>query len=327
MQETATLVNATDPELVEEIKAGASAPEGTGLRKRIVLFAPSMWGIYASTIASTAVFGQPTRSRSGPPLTHSELIREVEMLEEMGQKTADPCLRRTSQIHPGIYRGYGADCIPGEKRQRRNPPGQYQCSSSGHSGIQDGTGCRHWNLPGLSGDLSPGGLRHVSYRRSKEGLRLEDLTALDRAQEAGIDDVGIGALFGLYDWRFEVLGLIRHVNHLEAVYKVGPHTICFPRLQRASGMHVRSKWEVSDEDFTRMVAILRLAVPYTGLILTAREPAEIRDEVLEFGVSQIDGGTRIEMKAYAEQEGDSRTWIRNNLRSTTIVPWRRSWTN
>jgi 2-iminoacetate synthase len=116
--------------------------------------------------------------------------------------------------------------------------------------------------------------------------------------------VGIGALFGLYDWRFEVLGLIRHVNHLEAVYKVGPHTISFPRLQRASHARFDPTWEVSDEDFTRMVAILRLAVPYTGLILTAREPAEIRDEVLQFGVSQIDGGTRIEMKAYAQQDGD-----------------------
>jgi 2-iminoacetate synthase len=128
------------------------------------------------------------------------------------------------------------------------------------------------------------------------------ISALDRAQEAGIDDVGIGALFGLYDWRFEVLGLIRHVNHLEAVYNVGPHTISFPRLKRASNVTYDQKWMVSDEEFTRMVAILRLAVPYTGLILTARESASIRDEVLQFGVSQIDGGTRIEMKAYSEGE-------------------------
>ncbi|MCK4748524.1 MAG: [FeFe] hydrogenase H-cluster radical SAM maturase HydG, partial [Bacteroidales bacterium] len=128
------------------------------------------------------------------------------------------------------------------------------------------------------------------------------LSSLDRAQEAGIDDVGIGALFGLYDWRFEVLGLIRHVNHLEAAYRVGPHTISFPRLKKASNVQFDQQWEVSDEDFIRMVAILRLAVPYTGLILTAREPVEIRNEVLEFGVSQIDGGTKIELKAYAEKD-------------------------
>jgi 2-iminoacetate synthase len=128
------------------------------------------------------------------------------------------------------------------------------------------------------------------------------LTALDRAQEAGIDDVGIGALMGLYDWRFEVLGLIRHVNHLEAVYNVGPHTISFPRIQHASSLDIDKSNLVNDSDFTRLVAILRLAVPYTGMILTAREPAYVRDEVLQFGVSQIDGGTNIQMKGSTSQK-------------------------
>ncbi len=100
----------------------------------------------------------------------------------------------------------------------------------------------------------------------------------------GIDDLGIGALLGLYDWRFEVLGLLRHVNHFEAVFNVGPHTISFPRIKDASGMSIDGKWMVSDEDFTRLIAILRLAVPYTGLILTAREPAAIRDEIMKYGV-------------------------------------------
>ena len=128
------------------------------------------------------------------------------------------------------------------------------------------------------------------------------LTALDRAQEAGIDDVGIGALFGLYDWRFEVLGLIRHTNHFEAVYNVGPHTISFPRIQYASELNISKSHLVSDEHFTRLVAILRLAVPYTGLILTAREPGSIRDEIMQFGVSQIDGGTNIELGGYSKKD-------------------------
>jgi 2-iminoacetate synthase len=127
------------------------------------------------------------------------------------------------------------------------------------------------------------------------------LTALDRAQEAGIDDVGIGALFGLYDWRFEVLGLVRHTNHFEAVYNVGPHTISFPRIQYASQLNIDQSHMVSNEEFTRLVAILRLAVPYTGLILTAREPASVRDEIMQFGVSQIDGGTNIEMGGYSKK--------------------------
>jgi 2-iminoacetate synthase len=125
------------------------------------------------------------------------------------------------------------------------------------------------------------------------------LTSLDRAQEAGLDDVGIGALFGLYDWRFDVLGLVRHVNHLEACYNVGPHTISFPRLTDAADFTVDDRYRVSDEEFTRIVAILRLAVPYTGMILTARESEAIRKEVLRYGCSQIDAGTKIEIGAYA----------------------------
>jgi len=103
-----------------------------------------------------------------------------------------------------------------------------------------------------------------------------------------------------------VLGLIRHTNHLEAVYGVGPHTISFPRIQYASQLNIDKSHLVTDEDFTRLVAILRLAVPYTGLILTAREPAHIRDEILQFGVSQIDGGTNIEMGGYSRKKsGDA----------------------
>jgi 2-iminoacetate synthase len=114
--------------------------------------------------------------------------------------------------------------------------------------------------------------------------------------------MGIGALFGLYDWRFEVLGLITHAIHLQERYTVGPHTISFPRLRPAHGINFDPRYFVSDADFKRLVAILRLAVPYTGLILTARETAEIRREVLQFGVSQIDAGTRLELGGYSEKQ-------------------------
>jgi 2-iminoacetate synthase len=129
------------------------------------------------------------------------------------------------------------------------------------------------------------------------------LHGLDRAQEGGCDDVGIGALFGLYDWRFEAMGLLAHTIHLEERFNVGPHTISFPRLKVASHVDLERRWELGDEDFKRLIAILRLSVPYTGMILTAREPAELRRELLQFGCSQIDAGTRIELGGYAE--GDS----------------------
>ncbi|GAF04484.1 [FeFe] hydrogenase H-cluster radical SAM maturase HydG [Saccharicrinis fermentans] len=147
--------------------------------------------------------------------------------------------------------------------------------------------------------------RETYLKVHKSGLKRDydwRITGLDRAMEGGIDDLGIGALLGLYDWRYEIMGLIRHVNHFEAVFNVGPHTISFPRIQDASGIEMDPRWIVSDEDFTKLVAILRLAVPYTGLILTAREPAHIRDEVLQYGVSQIDGGTNIEMRGYSKDD-------------------------
>jgi len=131
------------------------------------------------------------------------------------------------------------------------------------------------------------------------------LDSLNRAMEAECDDVGIGALFGLYDWRYEVLGLVSHAVALHSRYGVGPHTISFPRLQPAQGISLGDFPLVDDKDFVKLVAILRLAVPYTGLILTARENAEIRRKVMEFGVSQIDAGSRIELGGYAEDGGEA----------------------
>ena len=128
------------------------------------------------------------------------------------------------------------------------------------------------------------------------------LYALHRAMEAGIDDVAIGALFGLYDWRFEVMGLLYHTIDLEKHFGIGPHTISFPRLMPASGswLSTHSRWKVSDADFKKLVTVLRLAVPYTGLIITARESAQIRREVIGVGCTQTDASTRIGVGGYTK---------------------------
>jgi 2-iminoacetate synthase len=147
---------------------------------------------------------------------------------------------------------------------------------------------------------------------TRKGDYLWRLDALSRAFEAGCDDLGIGALFGLYDWRFEVLGLVAHARHLQTRYGVGPHTISFPRLQPALGVTLDGYPLVSDDDFKRLIAILRLSVPYTGLILTARERPELRREVMAFGVSQIDAGSRIEIGGYTET-GDAQVMEREQF--------------
>lgn len=298
MQETAVLLKTTDPELIGEIKEGARKLKEQVYGNRIVLFAPLYVGNLCTNNCSYCGFRTSNHQQRRTTLSAEELVREVEMLEDAGQK-------RLILVY-GEHPKYNADFIADSVRT------VYQ--------VKKGNGeIRRVNINAAPLDIE--GFRTVkeagigTYQVFQETYHREAyaryhlggmkrnyeyrLTALDRAQEAGIDDVGIGALFGLYDWRFEVMALIRHVNHFESVYNVGPHTISFPRIKKASNVNVSDEYLVSDEDFTRMVAILRLAVPYTGLILTAREPAHIRKEVLRYGVSQIDGGTKIELKAYA----------------------------
>ncbi len=142
---------------------------------------------------------------------------------------------------------------------------------------------------------------HVSGKKRDYDWRI---TAIDRAMEAGIDDVGIGVLFGLADWRFELLALMQHIAHMEQTFGVGPHTISVPRLEPATGADLASHppKPVSDIDFRKIVAILRLAVPYTGIIMSTRETPNMRRETFALGVSQISAGSRTNPGGYAEDE-------------------------
>jgi 2-iminoacetate synthase len=151
---------------------------------------------------------------------------------------------------------------------------------------------------------------HDTYKKMHVSGKKADydwhITALDRAMTAGIDDVGIGALFGLADWRFEVLALLQHIAHLNQKFGVGPHTISVPRLEPANGSVIASSPPhlVSDQDFCKIVAILRLAVPYTGIILSTRESIAMRRQSFELGVSQISAGSRTSPGGYAEQKDE-----------------------
>lgn len=138
---------------------------------------------------------------------------------------------------------------------------------------------------------------HPSGPKSDYEHRLQ---TMDRAQIAGIDDVGIGALFGLHDYRFEVMGLLMHAQHLESTFGAGPHTISIPRMRPADHAPdaIRPPAPVDDEDFKKLVAILRCAVPYTGMILSTRESAEMRRELLNLGVSQMSAGSKTEVGSY-----------------------------
>lgn len=141
---------------------------------------------------------------------------------------------------------------------------------------------------------------HPSGLKANYEYRLE---TMDRAFQAGLDDVGVGVLYGLTDYRYEVLALLSHAEYLDKKYGTGPHTISIPRLEPANGSQIAESppHAVSDKDFKKIVAVLRLAVPYTGIILTTRERADFRPEVLELGVSQMSAGSKTNPGGYHEE--------------------------
>lgn len=130
------------------------------------------------------------------------------------------------------------------------------------------------------------------------------LTVMDRAMEGGVDDVGIGALLGLIDYRFEVLAMIEHANHLERAFGCGPHTVSVPRMEPAVGAPDAENvpCPVSDDDFKKLVAIIRIALPYTGIILSTREQDSMRNELIKYGVSQVSAASKTNPGSYAHDE-------------------------
>lgn len=126
--------------------------------------------------------------------------------------------------------------------------------------------------------------------------------AMDRAMEAGIDDVGCGVLFGLDKYRYELVGIIMHAEHLEAKFGVGPHTISVPRVCPADDIDPAELNAIPDEIFQKIVAVIRIAVPYTGMIVSTRESKATREKVLDLGISQISGGSRTSVGGYVEEE-------------------------
>lgn len=300
LEETAELLAADSPELVEEIFAAARRLKRDVYGNRIVIFAPLYIGNFCVNDCKYCAFRRSLRSTVRKTLSEDEVVAQVEALEDKGHKR----LILVFGEHPDYTPEYIADTVrkvysikKGRGEIRRvninaaplNPEGYEIVKAAGIGTYQIFQETYH----------------HATYRKyhpegTHKGDYLYRLDGLTRAYESGCDDVGVGALFGLYDWKFEVLGLVAHSLFLQRRFGVGPHTISFPRIRPAHGVTLDQRYLVGDEDFKRLVAILRLSVPYTGMILTARETPAVRRDVMEFGVSQIDAGTRIELGGYTK---------------------------
>lgn len=303
--ETAILLQNEDPEMLEEMYALAHRLKEEVYGDRIVFFAPLYISDECANNCKYCGFRASNQTMHRKTLTMEEIEQEVKIMIEEGQKRTvlvygeSPhtevdfmceTLRKVYSVKTthGEIRRANMNCAPLRveelKKLKEVGIGTFQVfqETYHHETYQK---------------VHPKGTIKGHYRWR--------LYAMDRAQEAGVDDVGLGVLFGLYDWRFEVMGLLYHTIHLEQTFNgVGPHTISFPRITPAKGTPYAEhpEYAVSDKDFKKLVAVLRLSVPYTGLICTAREKDEVRREVLPFGVSQIDAGTRIGVGAYAKSK-------------------------
>ncbi|MDK2886482.1 MAG: 2-iminoacetate synthase [Thermosipho sp. (in: thermotogales)] len=301
--EVATLLNVEDNELWEEIFEAARTLKEKVYGNRIVLFAPLYIGNECVNDCVYCGFRISNKEVVRKTLSMEELQKEVKALISKGHKR----LIVVYGEHPKYSPEFMAKTIDliyntklGNGEIRRVNVNAAPQTIEGYKIIKN-VGIGTFQIFQETYHLPTYRKMHPRGPKSNFAWRLY---GLDRAMMAGIDDVGIGALFGLYDWKYEVMGLIYHTIHLEERFGVGPHTISFPRIEPAVGTPIaqRPPYQVNDEDFKKLVAILRLSVPYTGLILTAREPVELRREVLKLGVSQIDAGSSIGVGSYSETD-------------------------
>lgn len=314
LKETAALLAIKSPEALEELFETAKELKRSIYGKRIVLFAPLYIGNYCVNNCQYCGFRSSLRKAVRRTLSEQDIVSEVTQLEKEGHKRLILVYGEHPKYTPEFIAETVRTCYGvkvGNGEIRRININAAPLDIEGFKTVKDaGIG---------TFQVFQETYHKETYSKYHPGPGIKSnymwrLNAMDRAFEAGIDDVGIGALFGLYDWRFEVLGLVRHAIYLQDKYGVGPHTISFPRIKPAYGMKLKLPYEVTDEQFKQLVATLRIAVPYTGLIMTARETTEVRNAVIEYGVSQIDAGTRLEIGSYHEERKEKQELNREQFK-------------
>lgn len=289
--EVAKLLNTEDENIVDKIFKAAHAIKEKIYGKRVVIFAPLYLSNYCVNACKYCGYGCNTNIFR-KKLSMDELVQEVKILESLGHKRIaleageDPVNCDIDYIIEAIKKIYSIHFENGSIRRI-------------NINIAATTVENYKKLK--AADIGTYILFQETYHRETysamhpKGPKHDydyHTTAFDRAIEAGIDDVGSGVLFGLYDYKFEVLALLYHAMHLEEKFGFGPHTISVPRLKPAEGMNIADyPYLLTDGQFKKIVAIFRLAVPYTGIILSTRESAATRDEVINYGVSQVSAGS------------------------------------
>lgn len=325
-REASVLLACDIPELNEEIFALAKKIKDDFYGDRIVLFAPLYLSNYCVNGCVYCPYHAKNKHIARKKLTQEDIKREVIALQDMGHKRLaletgeDPVNNPIEYVLESIKTIYSIKHKNGAIR-RVNVNIAATTVENYRKLKEAGIGTyilfqETYHKESYE-QLHPTGPKH-NYAYHTE--------AMDRAMEGGIDDVGCGVLFGLEKYRYEFAGLLMHAEHLEARFGVGPHTISVPRIRRADDIDPSTFDNgIDDDTFAKIVACIRVAVPYTGMIVSTRESQACREKVLQLGISQISGGSRTSVGGYAEKEApednSSQFDVSDNRSLDEVVNW------
>lgn len=325
-REAALLLECNDPELLEEIFSLAKEIKQKFYGNRIVMFAPLYLSNYCVNSCVYCPYHIKNKTIARKKLSQEDIEREVIALQDMGHKRLaleageDPLHNPIEYILESIKTIYGIKHKNGAIR--RVNVNIAATTVENYRKLHE-TGIGTYILFQETYHKENYEKLHPRGPKSNYAYHTE---AMDRAMEGGIDDVGLGVLFGLNTYKYDFTGLLMHAEHLEATYGVGPHTISVPRICSADDINAADfENAISDEIFQKIVAIIRIAVPYTGMIISTRESQKSREKVLELGISQISGGSRTSVGGYAveetPEENSSQFDISDNRTLDEIVSW------
>lgn len=324
-REASVLLACDNEEKIKEIYNLAEQIKKDFYGSRIVMFAPLYLSNYCVNGCLYCPYHQKNKTIARKKLTQQEIEKEVIALQDMGHKRLaieageDPVNNPIEYILDSIKTIYSVKHKNGAIRRvnvniAATTVENYRKLKEAGIGtyilFQETYHKESYEI------LHPTGPKH-NYAYHTE--------AMDRAMEGGIDDVGIGVLFGLDKYRYEFAGLLMHAEHLEAVHGVGPHTISIPRVKRADDIDPDDfDNSLDDEMFCKIAACIRIAVPYTGMIVSTRENARVREKIIRLGVSQISGGSRTSVGGYCEEERPHDTEqfdVSDNRTLDEVVNW------
>ncbi len=325
-REASVLLACEDPEKIKEMYDLAEQIKKDFYGNRIVMFAPLYLSNYCVNGCVYCPYHLKNKHIARKKLTQEEVRREVIALQDMGHKRLAIESGEDPKMNPIEYILECIDTIYSIKHKngaiRRVNVNIAATTVENYKKLKD-AGIGTYILFQETYNKKSYEALHPTGPKSNYAYHTE---AMDRAMEGGIDDVGLGVLFGLELYKYEFAALLMHAEHLEAVHGVGPHTISVPRIKRADDINPEDFDNgIDDEIFAKLCALIRISVPYTGMIISTRESKEVREKVIRLGVSQISGASRTSVGGYAEEEAEDENSaqfdVSDNRTLDEVVRW------